>query len=261
MVALEGVLRGPDGRQQSWRLAVPLVRLVWECDVRWPMRSRLSDGSIGNAAHQAQAGADLDRDGDVDLHDWALSSQHLPDVDGWVCAVDITAAGVDPDLVLQAAMRHEATWYVIYNTHIYSRTHGWVRQPYHGPSKHTEHLHVSSSLDRIGKTSSAPWGLVPVGGAQAHGSELATMILYAIDRIDAAGKPIDTAPADGHPDELVFREGPLLPNGLCQLVQLAGGPAMERGNMQDYRAAGAGVVHVTREHLRACGYVLPSGVR
>ncbi len=258
MVALEGTLTGPDGRI-PWKLAVPLVRLLWECDVRWPARSRRSDGSIGNAAHQAAAGADLDHDGDVDQHDWALSSQHLPDSDGWECALDITADGIDVPLVIQAVMRHPAAWYVIHDGSIWSRTYGWVRQPYRGPSKHKEHVHVSTRLTAVGKTSTAPWGLV-VPAAPVNRTELATMILYAIDRLGPDGKPADTRPADGEPDELVFREGVQLPDGRRQLVQLAGGPAAERGNLHDYLEAGAGVCHVTREHLVACGYVLPGGV-
>lgn len=258
MVALEGVITGAGGRV-LWKLAVPLARLLWEVDVRWPARSRASDGSIGNAAHQAEAGRDLDHDGDVDQHDWALASQHLPDTDGWECALDITSADVDPVLVIQAVMRHPAAWYVIYDGHIYSRTHGWVRQPYTGPSKHAEHLHVSTLLTRAAKTSTAPWGLVPV--VHPNRTERATMMLYAIDRVGPDGRPVDKAPADGEPDEIVLREGIAMPDGRRALVQLAGGPATERGNVHDYIEAGAGVVHVTREHLLACGYALPESLR
>jgi len=59
------------------RLAPSLKQLRTEVDVAWPMRSKRSDGWIGDAAHLAR------------------TSDHNPDADGIVHALDITAEGIN----------------------------------------------------------------------------------------------------------------------------------------------------------------------
>lgn len=111
-----------------------------EINERWPNRDKRSDGWIGDTAHQA------------------TQSDHNPDPDGSVDAIDIDVDGIDVQLTLAAAIHHEATWYVIYNRRITSRTMSGglgVWHTYYGSSPHTEHIHVSSRQTH--ENSTKPW--------------------------------------------------------------------------------------------------------
>jgi hypothetical protein len=113
----------------SWYLAPALTRLRAEIDERWPHRHKVSDGSIGDARHAATI------------------SDHNPDGRGCVHAIDIThdPAGPTGDQLVKLLLAHPDVRlaYVIWNRHIWSRTHTWAQQPYTGPSPHTEHVHIS----------------------------------------------------------------------------------------------------------------------
>lgn len=64
---------------QPWRLVAAGVTLRDQVNERWPDRDKASDGSIGDAAHAARP------------------SDHNPDADGWVHAIDIDKDGIDAD--------------------------------------------------------------------------------------------------------------------------------------------------------------------
>ena len=109
----------------SPKLAPSLAALRAEVDKRWPDRSIDWDGDIGDAAHRAR------------------TSEHNPDADGIIRAVDITADGINVDELLAAAIRDDRVHYVIHDGKIYSRTHGWAARPYTGASNHKHHVHIS----------------------------------------------------------------------------------------------------------------------
>lgn len=127
MVATSGKWSGGE-----WRLAPSLVALWQQANAIAPNRSRRSDGSIGDRAHQAR------------------KSDHNPQESGkvdWVDGIDITH---DPDGGLDihawarqmAARREPRLDYVISNRWIWSRRTGrWSR--YTGPNPHTAHAHFS----------------------------------------------------------------------------------------------------------------------
>lgn len=123
----------------AWHLAPSLVNLRDEINRRWPNRPKRSDGTIGNASHAAR------------------KSDHNPNERGSVNAIDITYPGVDARQIIDAVKRHPAAAYVIFNRKIYSRTHGWVAQPYSGVSPHTDHLHISIQQTVAAEQSVAPW--------------------------------------------------------------------------------------------------------
>lgn len=125
-------------------LAPSLVRLRSEIDRRWPHRDRRADGWIGDAAHAARV------------------SQHDPDQKGCVHAIDVDKDGIDVPTVLHATIRNPATWYVIWDHHIWSTTHGWVRRAYTGASPHTDHIHVSILLTYAAESWPGRWLLGPV---------------------------------------------------------------------------------------------------
>lgn len=116
-----------------------LATLTREINERWPDRDRTSDGWIGDAAHQA------------------TNSQHNPDPDGSVDAIDIDVDGINVQMVLNAAIKHEATQNVIYNRRITSRSYSgglgtW--HPYNGKNPHDKHIHVDTRESRENSTKS-----------------------------------------------------------------------------------------------------------
>lgn len=122
----------------AWYLNPALTRFRGEVNTRWPRRDKTSDGTIGDAAHQA------------------TSSDHNPDPNGSVDAWDMDVDGVDVQRVIAAALAHESIQYVIYNRKITSRTWGlgtW--RPYTGTSPHIEHVHFNTRESH--ENSTRPW--------------------------------------------------------------------------------------------------------
>lgn len=132
----------------TYYLAPSLVQLRNEVNSRWPKRSKISDGWIGDAAHNAR------------------KSDHNPDYSsgGVVRALDITKAGINVSLLLKHTTNDARVAYVIYNHRIYQHSTGW--QPYNGPNPHTQHVHVSIAHTRTAETRKNAW----FGSASSGGS-------------------------------------------------------------------------------------------
>lgn len=141
-----------DGTRRQWRLAPSLVALVLEANSRQPDRSTASDGSIGDADHQA-------RDSDhnphvlfdgvywvtaVDLTDWDPRF----DVDGWA---EDCRRRKDPRIKYQIS---DGRFYSSYST---STRAAWEWAPYTGPNGHFLHVHTSVRATRFGIYGSEPW--------------------------------------------------------------------------------------------------------
>ena len=118
----------------AWRVARSLVRLIDQCNAAWPNRSKVSDGTIGDAAHASRVS---------DHNPW-----YGP---GIVTAADIThdpAHGADMHKLAASlvASRDRRIKYIIWNRRIISGGAGpapWVWQAYGGVNPHTRHLHLS----------------------------------------------------------------------------------------------------------------------
>ncbi|MFF0174173.1 peptidoglycan-binding domain-containing protein [Micromonospora profundi] len=132
---------GPPSLRPPVRLAPVLVCLRNEINARWPNRDRASDGWIGDTAHQA------------------TKSDHNPDQDNSVNALDVDRDGIDPQLVVRRAIAHPSTQYVIFDRTIWSRTRGFTPSRYTGSNPHTKHLHVSVSHATDLENSRRPWGI------------------------------------------------------------------------------------------------------
>jgi hypothetical protein len=120
----------------SWREVRSLLRLLWQVDAMAPNRSRASDGTIGDAAHQAR------------------TSDHNPRVvpalgtTPVVLALDIThdpARGCDTHALAEdiRVSRDRRVLYVIANRQVTGPNHGWRWDPYTGTDPHINHMHVS----------------------------------------------------------------------------------------------------------------------
>lgn len=139
-----------------WRVARSLDVLLDEVNATAPLRSKVSDGSIGDAAHATR---------DSDHNPWVEYGGY-----GIVRARDIThdpANGLDCQWLAEVLTALIATGvhpacrsgaYVIWRSRIYSfdrRHEGW--RPYSGSNPHDKHLHISVATDPAGFDSTASW--------------------------------------------------------------------------------------------------------
>lgn len=127
----------------KWRLAKSLEKLRSQINAAHPTRSKASDGSIGDAAHSSRA------------------SDHNPDSQGRVCAIDVThdpANGVDGKELSKSLIADSRMKYVIFAGKIFkARTKKW--ETYTGPNKHDKHVHVS--VQAASADDAKPWeGLI-----------------------------------------------------------------------------------------------------
>lgn len=135
----------------AWRLAESLRALRAECDAAAPDRSKASDGTIGDAAHAASR------------------SDHNPNADGVVCALDITH---DPDGGADCHAWAERVRtggnpnlkYIIFAGRIASITRGLEWRPYGGRNPHRNHMHVSVGRGEDGRSTgpyddAGSWGI------------------------------------------------------------------------------------------------------
>jgi hypothetical protein len=138
----------------AWRVAHSLETLRDQLNAAHPDRSRASDGTIGDAAHQAQV------------------SDHNPDASGVVRALDVThdpAHGCDIDQLSDdlVASRDDRISYVIANGMITGPEYGWVWTAYDGDDPHTGHLHLSVVGDSRADDQ-RPWSIADGGDVSAR---------------------------------------------------------------------------------------------
>lgn len=134
-------------------LAPSLRRLFRELDARWPRRSHRVDGWYRK------------------WYPGARPSDHHPDREGMVHAIDITAAGILPMTVVALCARNSMpTEYVIFNRKIWVRGRGWIWYRYTGPHPHHDHVHVSIRYTRAAENYSGSWGLANVRGGSPGGT-------------------------------------------------------------------------------------------
>lgn len=132
-----------------WRPAESLVRLREQINARAPNRSKASDGTIGDAAHQSR---------DSDHNPWVQDE----DV-GVVTAIDITHDpddGCDGNTIVTALVgsRDSRIKYIIWDHRIISsQKKPWTWRPYNGKNSHTKHFHLSVLPDKSLYDSRKDW--------------------------------------------------------------------------------------------------------
>lgn len=135
----------------TWRLSLAAERLRKEINNLWPKRDKKSDGAVGDTSHQARP------------------SDHNPDKDGWVRAIDIDEDlngkdGSDPLIANKLALaivdigkKDDRLKYVIFEGKIWSEKTKWKSVRYTGVNAHSKHIHVS--FNKVGDTDGGPFGL------------------------------------------------------------------------------------------------------
>lgn len=114
-----------------------------EINARWPDRDKRSDGWIGDRAHQGTV------------------SDHNPDENDIVHAVDVDKDGIDPHFVVRRAIKHSSVQYVIYNETIWSRRRNFRPHRYTGSNKHRSHIHISGRHGSKYENNTTGWGIKP----------------------------------------------------------------------------------------------------
>jgi hypothetical protein len=145
----------------SWRLSKAAAQLREQIDDNYPERSRKSDGTIGDARHSAR------------------KSDHNPDVNGCVRAIDITAdlgVSIDEtaDLVDQIRKyakraKKKRISYVIYNGRIASPILNWKWRKYRGSNPHKAHFHISFTT--LGDNDGSFFNIPMLGGIDERSKE------------------------------------------------------------------------------------------
>jgi len=119
------------------KLSKAAVQLREQFDDSFPDRDRTSDGWIGDTRHSAR------------------KSDHNPDEQGWVRAIDVdrdlfkgSKPDIMPDLVDQLRRACKARTetrisYIIFDGYIYSSKYRFIKRKYRGANPHTKHAHFS----------------------------------------------------------------------------------------------------------------------
>lgn len=140
------------GLGRVWRVAPVLSTLRAEVDVRWPNRSTVSDGTIGDPDHQSR------------------KSDHNPDPYGVVRAWDVThdhVSGPPMDALAEwlidfgrrGSQRLSAGSFVIWNGRIASHAGMWVWRTYRGRNPHLTYMHISAPVLPAFYSISRSWDL------------------------------------------------------------------------------------------------------
>jgi hypothetical protein len=133
-----------------WRPAHALTALRNQINAACPNRSKVSDGTIGDAAHRA------------------TQSFHNPDANGIVRAMDIThdpARGMDINRFtdLLVASGDDRILELIANGLYWHHSNPrWVK--YNGDNPHTSHFHISVKAPSAGGDNGRAWNLPGFGG-------------------------------------------------------------------------------------------------
>lgn len=141
----------------AWRMAESLEVLRRQFNTRYPNRSKVSDGGIGDAAHASRSS---------DHNPWYTKGGM-----GIVTARDFThdpAVGMDIDRLTDelAASRDPRIKYIIANGYILDSRPGnnpWRWMRYSGSNPHTKHFHLSVMPELC--DDARPWNLPSFGGA------------------------------------------------------------------------------------------------
>lgn len=137
----------------AWRVAESLLELRQQIDSKWPGRSRVADGTIGDAQHASRTS---------DHNPWVKDG-----ATGIVTALDIThdpAHGVDAQKIVDALVtsRDKRIKYLIHNGRMWRSYDkpgipAWTPAPYTGSSPHEHHFHLSVQPVPALYDSGDPW--------------------------------------------------------------------------------------------------------
>jgi len=136
----------------GWMLTLGLQNLRNQVNEAFPNRDKTSDGTIGDAAHQAETSGHNPDDTSGSSPEWNGDPDSTPEVRAWDMDVNLNA----PPATAQQVVDHiralpgvsSVLRYMIYNRKIYRASNGWTPETYDGKSAHTEHIHFSGAYSQ-----------------------------------------------------------------------------------------------------------------
>jgi hypothetical protein len=123
------------------QLSKAAIQLRDQFNVTYASRDKSSDGWVGDSRHASRP------------------SDHNPDVNGWVRAIDVdrdVSGKSKPDLMpdiadqirlLCKSKREKRITYIIFDGRIASSKKNWAWREYTGANKHNHHCHISFSKE------------------------------------------------------------------------------------------------------------------
>jgi hypothetical protein len=134
------------------KLCAAGVQLRDQVDTWFPDGRTASDGWVGDSRHSAR------------------KSDHNPDANGWVRAIDIDSGLGSPegisaylaDQIRVAGKTDKRISYVIHNGRICSKILNWKWRKYNGINPHTKHIHIS--FTKLGDKDSKAFDIPLIGG-------------------------------------------------------------------------------------------------
>jgi hypothetical protein len=135
----------------GWELTRGLQNLRAQVNRVFPDRDKASDGTIGDAAHQAGTSGHNPDDSPANAGrpEWNGDPDGDPEVRAWDMDSDLRTPGVSAQQLVDHIRGlpgvASVLRYVIYDHLIYRASNGWKPQIYTGPSPHTEHVHFSGA--------------------------------------------------------------------------------------------------------------------
>ena len=123
---------------------------------------------IGDAAHKLEA-SDHNEDDTPGVRTEQVDADSNPEHR----AIDAMLSGEfthnEADALVQRMLADQATlarlYYIIWNKHIWSSTHGWTQRDYDGSNPHTDHCHIDGLASD--DENSAHWPVVAAAGVPA----------------------------------------------------------------------------------------------
>ncbi len=185
----------------AWEPTKGLTNLRNQVNVRFPHRDKTSDGSIGNAAHEAETSGHNPDDTPGSRPAWDGDPDKDPEVRAWDMDSDLGEPGTDAqdvvDHILKLPNLASVIRYIIYNHYWWHERDGWTKQPYTGASKHEEHIHFEGAWSQAAdNNTSFNYRLDELGDAMPLTGADAGTVLNA----DIVNSPPGSKNADGSPN-------------------------------------------------------------
>ncbi len=165
----------------SWQLTAGLSNLRNQVNRRWPNRDHASDGTIGDAAHQAETSGHNPDDTSGSDPEWNGDPDSTPEVRAWDMDSDLGQPGTTAQMVVDHLIRlpglGSVLRYIIFSRRIYRASTGFAPEEYTGPSAHTEHIHFSGAYTQAADNNTTfDFKLEEVGDMALTKEDLGTLV-------------------------------------------------------------------------------------